>query len=252
MESSAVGFVKRMYIMHVGKIEMPDINGMMPGTREHGPATLPVYCYLLEHGKGHVLVDTGLKNEGLGVVGVGEDVVSQLAKIGLSPDDIDYVVLTHMHLDHAAFMSAFPASTFVVRHEELKAAWWPDHFEGGYVFAHYAETRGFTFVEPRDDEVVDLFGDGSVQIIDTRGHSRGHQSVLVTLGEGGRFAIVGDAAYFECNLKDWVLPGICTSSVDAERSIAKLRRLQSCGWKLLFGHDCKQEGELRIAPDYYE
>lgn len=246
------GYVNCMYIMRVGRIEMPDVNGMLPGTREHGPASIPAYCYLLEHDKGRVLVDTGLANEGLGVVREGEDVVSQLAGLGLTPSDIDYVVLTHMHLDHAAYMSAFPEATFVVRHEELKMAWWPDHFEGGYVLEQYAKTREFNFIEPADDEELDLFGDGSVRLLDTRGHSRGHQSVLVTLERDGRFVIAGDAAYFSRNLEEWILPGICTSSLDAERSIARLRHLRDCGWKLLFGHDEGQEQELRIVPAYYE
>lgn len=251
MRDSTASHVKRLYIMRVGRIEMPDINGMLPGTREHGPASIPAYCYLLEHERGRVLVDTGLENAGLGVVREGEDIVSQLAGLGLKPSDIDYVVLTHMHLDHAAYMASFPDATFVVRHEELKTAWWPEHFEGGYVLDHYAATRGFTFIEPRDDEELDLFGDGSIRLIDTRGHSRGHQSVLVTLAREGRFAIVGDAAYFSRNLEEWVLPGICTSSLDAERSLMRLRHLRDCGWKLLYGHDAGQEGDLRLVPDYY-
>ena len=249
MNLNPTGCIKRMYIIRVGTLEMPDIAGLLPGTRDHYPVSMPVYCYLLEHEKGRVLVDTGVANEGPAVVQPDQYIVKQLEKLGLTPDDIDYVVLTHMHVDHAAFMSEFKNSTFIIRREELKMAWWPDHFEGGYVYSQYCDTRDCSFIQPRDNETFDVFGDGSIQLIDTRGHSRGHQSVLVNLKNDGHFVIVGDAAYFERNLNEFLLPSICTSSVDAEKALCLLRHLRDCEWTLLMGHDDKQaDNQYRKGP----
>ncbi|MGN0077779.1 MAG: N-acyl homoserine lactonase family protein, partial [Coriobacteriales bacterium] len=234
-----------MTIFKVGKINMPDRTFALPGTEDHSPVVMPVYCYLIEHEKGLVLVDAGVANEDLGVVEPGQDIVSQLETIGFDADDIDFLVMTHMHLDHAAYMDSFPNSTVVVRGSELSIALDPPASEGGYVISQYrlltSDSSLRKVVSVPDDADFDLFGDGSIVLTDTRGHSAGHQSVVVNLLDSGRFLIVGDAAYFHTNLDGDILPGRCTSDCEAHRSLEKLHQIEQQGVTLLFGHDPDQE-----------
>ena len=151
----------KLYVMKIGQINLPDKGHMTPGSGVGQPISMPAYCYLIEHEKGIVLVDTGEENGGPAVASEEEYCYNQIEKIGYKPDDIDYVVMTHLHVDHAAFMNKFPNSTFIVRNEELKAAWWPEKCEKGYVYDHYRDTRDFDFIQPCDDEEYDVFGDGT-------------------------------------------------------------------------------------------
>lgn len=243
----------KVYIIPVGRLHLPDKGHMTPGIDVGKPIVMPCYCYLFEHEKGYTLVDTGVDHNGVvSFVEEGQDVVSQIGKLGLTPDDIRYVVMTHLHVDHAAYMSSFPNSTFIVRNEEMKAAWWPEKCEGGYVFGHYKDTRDFDYICLRDDEDFDVYGDGKVVLIDTKGHTRGHQSVAVKLDSGERVIISGDATSLKENLECRVQPGICTSNWDALYSIQKIRHYRDMGYTVWFGHEPSQEAELKLLPEYYE
>lgn len=243
----------KLYIFKVGRINLKDKGHMTPGSGVNEPISIPVYCYLIEHEKGLVLlVDTGMWDMDPCSVKEGEDIVSQLEKLGYQAADVDFVVMTHLHIDHAAYMNAFPHAKFVVRRKELRAAWWPEPCEGGYLFAQYRETRDFQFLQPEDDEELDLFGDGSIRLIDTRGHSRGHQSVVLSLNHFGRIVLTGDAAALRENLDRCIQPGICTCNWDAISSLQKLKHMEEIGYTLFFGHDIVQEKELKLAPKYYE
>jgi len=138
---------------------------------------MPIYTYLIEHPKGLVLVDTGqsyaMRDENT-VMEEQDTIINKLAVLGYKPDDIKYVVMSHLHLDHSGYMNDFPNSTFIVRKEELKAAWWPEACEGGYVFPTFEKTRKFKFIQPLDDEVYDVFMDGTIVLIDTNNNLPAH------------------------------------------------------------------------------
>lgn len=242
----------RLYIMYAGQINLPDKGHMTPGKDDGVPVTFPCYTYLIKHPRGLVLVDTGQAPGGPSEVREEDKVENRLAQIGYKPEDVDFVIMTHLHVDHAAYMTAFPNATFIVRKEELRAAWWPEASEHGYVFDHYRGTRNYKFIEPLDDEDFDLFMDGSIVCIDTKGHTRGHQSVLLNLRKEGRMVLVGDAASFQENLDLRIPPGACTNTWHAMRSLDKLDHLRMAGLKLIYGHDIPQAAELKLSPEYYE
>ena len=188
---------------------------------------VPCPAFLIHHPTaGPVLVDTGLHPSvasqpaaNLGRLlstfakarmGPGDDMPAQLRSRGLEAKDIRVVVMTHLHFDHASGMSEFPASTFVVTKPEWEAAttdmrpvlrgYRPEQYD--YVFdyrtlsyegdgiASYA-TFGRTF---------DLFGDGSIRLAFTPGHTPGHQSVICHLADRD-FVIAGDAIYTHAQLE---------------------------------------------------
>jgi glyoxylase-like metal-dependent hydrolase (beta-lactamase superfamily II) len=191
------------------------------------PATsVPCPAFLIRHpGAGAILVDTGLHpsiatdgSENFGALGTrfgkprlvpGEDVPAQLRKRGLDTGEVPIVVMTHMHLDHTSAISEFPQSTFVISEVEWEAATaGPKPTLNGYRRAHFDfafEYRTVDFDRGGVDSYAsfgrthDLFGDGSIRLAYTPGHSAGHMSVIARLKQRD-FVIGGDATYTAAQL----------------------------------------------------
>ena len=242
----------KLYILYIGQIHMPSKGHMTPGKDEGVPVSFPAYCYLIDHPKGKVLVDCGMHNGGPAVVREEDQIVNRLAELEIKAEDIKYVVMTHLHVDHAAYMTSFPNATFIVRKQELKSAWWPESCEKGYVYDDYKDTRKYHFLQPDDQEIFDVFLDGSILLIDTKGHTRGHQSVVLDLPETGKTVLVGDASSFRENMDEKILPGYCSNSWYAMQSLEKLKHLEEEGYFLIFGHDIEQQKSLKLSPAYYQ
>jgi N-acyl homoserine lactone hydrolase len=182
---------------------------------------VPVPAFLIRHpSAGAILVDTGLHpsiatdpSENFGSLAArfakitlepGEDVPSQLRKRGIEPGEVPIVVMTHLHLDHTSAISEFPNSTFVVSEAEWQAAAHGSRpLEHGYRRAHFDyafEYRTVDYDRANIDSYAsfgrtfDLFGDGSIRLAYTPGHSAGHTSVVCRLAERD-FVIGGDCVY---------------------------------------------------------
>jgi len=189
-------------------------------------ATVPVPSFLIRHpSAGAILVDTGLHpsiatdgKENFGALGArvgkpdleaGEDVPAQLRKKGLDPGEIPIVVMTHMHLDHSSAISEFPNSTFVVSETEWRsAATGPRPMLNGYRRPHFDYAFDYRTVDfdrggidsyATFGRTFDLFGDGSIRLAYTPGHSAGHMSVIARLAKHD-FVIGGDATYTQAQL----------------------------------------------------
>ncbi|HEU4705961.1 MAG TPA: N-acyl homoserine lactonase family protein [Solirubrobacterales bacterium] len=187
---------------------------------------VPVPAFLIRHpSAGAILVDTGLHPSiatdpkanfgslgarfGKPTVEPGEDVPSQLRKRGLDPGEIPIVVMTHLHMDHASAISEFPDSTFVVSEAEWRfASGSGGSVQNGYRRAHFDyafEYRTVDFDRANVNSYAgfgrtfDLFGDGSVRLAFTPGHTAGHMSVVAHLAERD-FVIGGDAVYLLAQL----------------------------------------------------
>lgn len=184
-------------------------------------APVPVPAFLIRHpSAGALLVDTGLHPsiatdpaQNFGTLGArlakptvepGEDVPSQLRKRGLDPGEIPIVVMTHLHMDHSSAISEFPSSTFLVSEAEWRfAAGSGGSARNGYRRAHFDYAFEYRTVDFDRANVgsyasfgrtFDLFGDGSVRLAFTPGHSEGHMSIVCRLAERD-FVIGGDAVY---------------------------------------------------------
>ncbi len=183
--------------------------------------TVPVPAFLIRHpSAGAILVDTGLHpsivtdgRENFGSIATrignpalaaGEDVPSQLRKRGLDPGEIPIVVMTHLHLDHSSAISEFPQATFVVSETEWQSAahgsrpalngYRRPHFDYAFDYRSVDFDRGGISSYASFGRTFDLFGDGSVRLAYTPGHSAGHMSVIAHLKERD-FVIGGDATY---------------------------------------------------------
>jgi len=248
----------KLYVFESAKMHVPD-RGMMSGRPSGVPVTIPVPFFLIDHPKGLALFDTGMKLDNWpahyrpdGDQRPDQMIDLQLANIGYKPDDIKYVIMSHMHLDHAGGMPLFPKSTFIVRKSELRAAWWPEDFQVHYIFDDYKDTRGFKFIELDDTEAFDVFQDGSVICIDTKGHSQGHQSLVVNLPNSGRFVLTADAAAMAEILDEGILPAVTWNAEEALRSVRKVQHMRREGATVLMAHDPDQWATTRLAPEYYD
>ncbi|MBR3397441.1 MAG: N-acyl homoserine lactonase family protein [Lachnospiraceae bacterium] len=233
----------KLYCFHVGSIDEP-MSGMV----------IPIYAYLIEHPKGLVLVDTGesyeLRDENA-VMEEKDTILYKLQELGYTPEDIGYVVISHLHMDHSGYLSSFPNATFIVRRAELMYAWWPEPCKLGYDFRTYEKTHDFRYIQLDDDEEYDIFMDGTVVLIDTRGHSRGHQSVIVDLPKTGRTVLAMDAVPTR-EIMERGFSGRPSADGWAEtRSIRKVRDLAAAGCKVLFAHDPDNTPDKEY-PRYYE
>jgi N-acyl homoserine lactone hydrolase len=242
-----------------------------------GAIAVPVPVFLIRHpSAGAILVDTGLHpsiatdgRENFGGLGTrfgkpslqpGEDVPSQLRKRGLDPGEIPVVVMTHLHMDHTSAISEFPNSTFVVSETEWEAAAHGSNPAlNGYRRAHFDYAFEYRTVDYDRDGIdsyasfgrsFDLFGDGSIRLAYTPGHSAGHISVICRLAQRD-FVIGGDAMYLLAQLDGSEAPA--PRPFDAHnlrRSLQELRlfRTQFPDAVITPGHD--PDFYARLEPRY--
>jgi N-acyl homoserine lactone hydrolase len=237
---------------------------------------VPVVAFLVEHpGFGPFLIDTGFhasvavdSKQNLGRLNAmffkdiemsQSDAVShQLRGRGIEPAAIKLVVMTHLHVDHASAISDFPAATFLMSRREWEAAIEPRGATRGYVrrqFDHAFDYRLLDFDSSAADSFAtfgrsfDVFGDGSVRLVSTPGHTSGHLSVVLRLA--GREALVaGDAIYTMQTLRESCLPYRVVDEHVFRRSLREIQLYaeQTPDAVIIPGHDMTRWRELE--PEY--
>lgn len=252
----------KLYIMVTGWITL-DRSTLVAERNPGEKIKVPVITYLVRAGETNVLVDTGLAPLGAtdpeaawGKIGrqlqcelhPGQDVVSQLATLELSPDDIHVVINSHMHLDHTGANCLFPKATFCVQREEYRFALYPNRFHGAsYLQNHFYSSEAHYTLLDGDSDVAP-----GVSVIFTPGHTIGHQSTLVELNSGP-VILAGDAANLQRNLDHQLPPGHCWNQAEAIHSLARLRHLgRLLKARVWPGHDPDWVATVRLAPDFYE
>jgi glyoxylase-like metal-dependent hydrolase (beta-lactamase superfamily II) len=252
-----------VYALCGGMIEL-DRSSFFSDVTPGGRITIPVICFLIAHPRGHVLVDTGVHRQAqadpvgrmgerraklFGMRGTPRDeVVSQLALLGLQPSDVRYVVNSHLHFDHCGGNEFFPSSTILVQQREMDAA---RRVVAGEAMS-YNPSR-IDFDHPLDYQLVDgehdVFGDGQVVLLPTYGHTPGHQSVRVRAAKGADFVLTADACYTRENMDRDVLPTVLWDAAEMSRSLGVLRDWRDKkGADVIYGHDAAQWQHLRRAP----
>ena len=228
---------------------------------------VPIVAFLLEHpGAGAVLVDTGLHpsvavdpRQNLGRLGTmllrdlkmdpSQAVSAQLRERGIEPPDVLVVVMTHLHNDHASAMSEFPSATFVFTEREWEAATAPRAVLRGYVkkqFDHAFDYRTLDFDSAATESfagfgrALDLFGDGSVRVVSTPGHTHGHVSVVART-PSREVLIAGDAVYTTRTLRTGHLPFHMEDAHLFRRSLREIQLYaeRTPGALVIPGHDMR-------------
>ncbi|GAA4006834.1 N-acyl homoserine lactonase family protein [Deinococcus rubellus] len=229
--------VKRLYLMQVGS--MPEYQ-------------IPIVCALVqtEDGK-NILIDSGLPEimpEEASDFENGQDVIQQLASIGLTPDDIDTVISTHYDIDHAGRHAAFTKAQYVVQRA---------HHEDAASNPRFAALRSQWDQPMERIRLVD--GDTTLlpglKLIETSGHVPGHQSVLLRLPKTGTVLLTIDAVAFGKDFTHDVQDDGGNPDATAIRAstikLLDLAELEQVGL-VIFGHDQAQWERLNKLPEYYE
>src|SRR5436305_14286504 len=225
--------MKRRYLMQVGSMARYQI---------------PIVCYLVQTGDGkNILIGSGLPEsmpEGESEFENGQDVIEQLASIGLRPDDIDTVISTHYDIDHAGRHAAFTKAHYVVQRVH--------HVDA-------ASNPRFAANRPQWDQPIVRIrlvdGDTELlpglELIETSGHVPGHQSVLVRLPKTGAVLLTVDAVPFRAGFtRDPQDDGSNPNGEAGRASTIKLLDLverEHIGL-VIFGHDREQwEGLKKLT-----
>ncbi|HCI80817.1 MAG TPA: MBL fold metallo-hydrolase [Ktedonobacter sp.] len=229
--------MKRLYLMQVGS--MPQYQ-------------IPIVCYLVQTDDGkNILIDSGLPEmipEEASEFENGQDVLEQLASIGVQPDDIDIVISTHYDIDHAGRHAAFTKAHYVVQRV---------HHEDAASNPRFAANR-LQWDQPME-RIRLLDGDTELlpglELIETSGHVPGHQSVLVRLPRTGAVVLPIDAVPFAKGFTHDVQDD--GSNPDAEAVRASTMKLLDLVERehiglVIFGHDKEQWEGLKKLPEYYE
>lgn len=246
--------VDKLYILNCGEGVAGDIS-RWSGADVGKSMEMSGSCYLINHAQGWLLWDTGIPDSiaampnGLAPPDpraihwhVIKTLASQLEMLGVKPADIKYVAISHSHPDHVGNITMFPQSTVLVQKAEYD---WPAPFG--------QKLRAIASPVNKLEGDHDVFGDGSVTILATPGHTPGHQSLLVKLAKTGAIVLSGDAVHFQSNWDNRRVPSI---NIDKDKTTASMQRIADVmakeHAKLWINHDAAQRKTLKLAPEFYD
>ncbi len=204
-------------------------------------------CYLIKHGQNYMLWDTGHSMTAPNVA-PKVSLVDQLAQLGVKPEQIQYVGISHYHADHTGQVASFPQSTLLIGKGDWDAVINPKPAAGVNAppFAHWISGGGKVEPLPADK---DVFGDGAVVILNTPGHTPGHHSLLVKLKEKGNVLISGDLVHFQENYESNGVPWFNASRADTLASIDRFKKLAATfKATVIIQHDARDVGKLPAFP----
>lgn len=222
----------RLYALDCGRGTFSNVDMFADdGSMANVSRELVVPCYLIQHPSGELLWDAGFSDAihdmqgGLTIPEMGAHVTlattlaAQLQQLGLTPADIEYVSFSHMHGDHTGNGNLFARSTWIVDADERAAMFSPEARAATQSFSGYNQLEGAQTQLIEGDATHDVFGDGSVTIIQTPGHTPGHTVLLVKLPNAGAVLLTGDMYHLAESRERRLVPRF---NVDRAQTIASM------------------------------
>lgn len=253
--SFAAPGVERLYILNCGEGAAGDISRWTPGLNEGKSMDFVDSCYLIKHAQGWFLWDTGISDAVAampnGLVPADPKAVTwrrpktlaaQLDQLGVKPSDLKGMAVSHTHPDHTGNVEMFPSTMLYVQKAEYE---WP----GANNEPRFKPSHPVTLLTGDRD----VFGDGSVMILSTPGHTPGHQSLLVKLPKTGAVVLSGDAVHFKDNWDNRRVPSINANKDQTTASMQKIAdTLTMEKAQLWINHDKAQRDGQKLAPEFYD
>src|SRR5215469_16390050 len=251
----------RLYIFDCGTIHTTNGDSYSLKKEEMGSTEMSIPCFLIVHPKGALMWDNGDIPDSafppgggqakVGVVTQDKPLLPQLAAVGYAPADIKYLAMSHYHGDHVANANYFAGSTWLVRKVE-RDRMFSDNPIPRSDPANYAKLKDSKTVYI-DKDRYDVFGDGTVVILSTPGHTPGHQSLFLKLAKTGPLVLSGDLYHYPEERALHRLPVTEFNKDQTAASRAKLEAfLKKTGAQLWIQHDFLGNAKLKKAPAFYE
>jgi N-acyl homoserine lactone hydrolase len=255
--------IRRLYVLLCGYEVIPKTIS----TRDTGGRFVlsePICAYLLDTDTGWVLLDAGVNPDNISdperlrryfldrnitppIMRPQHDMERQLAEIGIGFGDVKHVILSHLHFDHSGYLGRFKHARISIQRREYEFAL-SGKTSYAYIPSDY-DGPGF------DWHLVD--GDWEAQpglaLLDTRGHTHGHQSAVVELPNSGTVVLPFDAGDLRENFDLEILPGESCDDVAALAAIQRLKRIAAeSGGRMILFHDPVEIQTTRLAPEFYD
>lgn len=247
--------IEKLYILNCGEGIAGDISRWSPGLNEGKSMDFVDNCYLIKHAQGWFLWDTGITDavaampDGLAPADPKavlwrrpKTLAAQLDQLGVKPADLKGMAISHTHPDHVGNVEMFPTTMLYVQKAEYD---WP----GTNNQPRFKPEHPVTKLEGDRD----VFGDGSVTIFSTPGHTPGHQSLLVKLPKTGGVVLTGDAVHFKAN---WDNRGVPAMNFNKDQTQASMQKISDTLTKekaqLWINHDKVQRDGLKMSPEFYD
>ena len=209
--------------------------------------TFTFSCYLIKHGDEYMVWDTGFapgSNPNAPKVGI----VDRLKEVKVTPDQVKYVGISHFHGDHTGQLLPFAKATLLIGKGDWDGVTANPPLPGANVLGFTPWTKDGGKVDPLVLD-KDVFGDGSVVILRTPGHTPGHSSLLVNLKDKGPVILIGDLAHF---IENYDSNGVPTFNTDRSQTVASLDRVKKIAEKLkatvIIQHDTRHIDKLPAFP----
>jgi glyoxylase-like metal-dependent hydrolase (beta-lactamase superfamily II) len=247
-----------LWRLDCGSIVVKDLSSFSDTFAYKGESrTLTDSCYVIRHGADYLLWDTGLPAALIGKApdlgqplapSLSVDIPTQLTKIGIKPDQIGIVGISHNHFDHMGQASTFAKATMMIG-----AGDWESLHENPLPFGVMpALVQPWMDGKAKIDPVSgdrDVFGDGSVTMLAMPGHTKGETALLVKLPQSGPVLLSGDVVHFEEQIGN---SGVPPFNIDRAESLASMERMnriaKQLNAKLVVQHDAHDIGKLPAFP----
>ena len=256
--------VERMYVFNCGESRVEDVSRWTPGVNVGKPGEFSANCYLIRHARGWFMWDSGI-NDNVATMPNGfqrskvsphyrlpKPLRAALAEIGVDPARIEHVAFSHTHGDHVGNGNLFTGATLYIQQAEYDIAFGPEAVsKWNFEVTSYDKLRTNKTVKLNGDH--DVFGDGSVVIVATPGHTPGHQALLVRLPKTGPVILSGDMVHLQEN---WTHRRVPSFNFDREQSLKSMDKvaalMEKTGAKLWINHDKAQSATIPKAPAYVD
>jgi len=261
------GVAEKLFRLDCGRSLANDESVWTPGENVGRHIEFSSTCWLIKHRSEWLLWDTGVPESALNdprgwstlpkliVYHLDRTLTDQLAEIGLKPDDIAHVAISHTHGDHIGNVGLFPNSTILMQRAEYD---WIHSSDGpndnvNQLMALARKLLGSPKNLQLIDGDTDVYGDGSVILVSTPGHTPGSQSLLVHLKHSGFIILSGDVVHLEENFRRDIVPSLNTDKAESIASMEKIRQMIATYKATLFiNHDKRQTDSLKLLPAFYD
>jgi N-acyl homoserine lactone hydrolase len=257
----------KLYRLDCGHSLANDESVWTPGENVGRDIEFSSTCWLIKHRSQWLLWDTGVPEATLNdpngwstlpkliVYHLDRSITDQLAEIHLKLGDIGRVAISHTHGDHIGNMALFPDATILMQRAEYNWIHSPNgpNDNVNQLMALARKLLG----EPKHLQLIDgdtdVFGDGSVTLLSTPGHTPGHESLLVHLRKSGFIMLSGDVVHLQENFEKNIVPTLNTDKSASIASMARVRRLIGTYKATLFiNHDKRETDQLKLLPAFYD